>query len=248
VLRGVTCAGPEAATAQHLQEAIATAVATAPDRISVAVLDWPSATTCSVRGTVRHDAASVVKVTTLATLLWQRGRAGRSLTSTERGWARKAITVSDNDAQTALWARAGGRSGVAGFMEAAGMARSVASGTWGLTQVTAADELRLLREITHGDLLREADRDYLLGLMRRVDSTQRWGVSAGAPAGAELAVKNGWLGEASGWHVHSIGYVSGGGRERALVVLSDGSPSMEEGVEAVERVARAVHGALSPAA
>jgi hypothetical protein len=238
----------EAATARHLQEAIASAVATAPDRISVAVHDWPSATTCSASGTVRHDAVSVVKVTTLATLLWQRGRAGRSLTSAEQRWAREAITVSDNDAQTALWARAGGRSGLTEFMDAAGMARSSATGEWGLTQVTAADELRLLREISHGDLLRTADRDYLLDLMCRVDATQRWGVTAGAPAGAMVAVKNGWRGETSGWHVNSIGYVSGEGYEHALVVLGDGHPTMEEGVEAVERVSRAVHGALSPAA
>ncbi len=252
--RGVTCTGPATAAAQattrRLQEAIATALDDAQDRVSVAVHDWRSATTCSFRSAITHDSASIVKVTTVATLLWQRAEAGRSLSVTEKRWAEAAITISDNAAQSALWSRIGGNDGAAEFMQAAGMNRSapVASDKWGLTQVTAADELRLLRTLTHGSLLRPADRDYLLGLMRRVDQTQRWGVPIGAPAGSTVAVKNGWLDEDSGWHVNSIGYVTGDDSEHAVVVLSDGYPAMQEGVEAIEAVARAVHGALDDAA
>ncbi len=252
--RGVTCAGLSTAaaqtTARRLQEAIATALEDTQDRVSVAVHDWRSATTCSFRSAITHDSASIVKVTTVATLLWQRAEAGRSLSATEKRWAEAAITISDNAAQSALWSRIGGNDGAAEFMQAAGMTRSapVASDKWGLTQVTAADELRLLRTLAHGSLLRPADRNYLLGLMRRVDQTQRWGVPTGAPAGSTVAVKNGWLDEASGWHVNSIGYVTGDDQEHALVVLSDGYPAMQEGVEAIEAVARAVHASLDGAA
>jgi beta-lactamase class A len=251
---GVTCisagSAEAKASARRLQQAIATAVEDEEDHISVAVQDWKGAVTCSFRSTVRHDSASIVKVTTLAALLRQRAEDGREPSATEKRWAQSAITVSDNSAQSALWSRIGGGRGAAAFMKAAGMTRSTAasSGKWGLTQATAADELQLLREITHGDLLREADRDYLLGLMRQVDPAQGWGISAGAPAGSTVAIKNGWLGEASGWHINSIGYITGDDCEVTLAILSDGSASMDHGVDAVEKVARAVHGALGTAA
>jgi beta-lactamase class A len=252
--RGVTCSSPGTAQAQaaarRLQQAIATAVDDAPQRISVAVQDWKGSVTCSFKGAVAHDSASIVKVLTLAALLRERAEDGRSLSATEKRLATSAITVSDNSAQSSLWSRIGGTSGAAAFMRAADMTHSTpaSSGKWGLTQATASDELQLLREITHGDVLTDDDADYLLGLMRQVDPAQSWGISAGAPAGSTVAIKNGWLGETSGWHINSIGYVTGDDYEVTLAVLSAGSPSMDAGVDAVEKVARAVHGALGTAA
>ncbi len=87
-------------------------------------------------------------------------------------------------------------------------------GYWGLTQVTAHDEMLLLKLLTRpNSVLTAASRAYQLGLMARVISSQRWGTPAGAPAGVGVHVKNGWLPESSGWHVNSIGAFTGKGQE-----------------------------------
>src|SRR6202007_3209586 len=65
---------------------------------------------------------------------------------------------------------------------------------WGLTQITAYDEVLLLRLLLHRNgVLDTSSRDYVLGLMARVIPSQRWGVPAGAPTSLTVHVKNGWL-------------------------------------------------------
>ena len=71
---------------------------------------------------------------------------------------------------------------------------SAQDGYWGLTQVTAHDEMLLLELLTRpNSVLTAASRAYQLGLMARVISSQRWGTPAGAPGGVTVHVKNGWL-------------------------------------------------------
>ena len=131
------------------------------------------------------------------------------------------------------------------FFAATGMRTTTAEVEWGLSRTTATDVLTLLERFTHSGLLSPAHRDELLRLMRSVDPGQRWGVSAGAPAGVSVALKNGWYPVNGVWRVNSTGYVSGDGLDYALVVLSDGHRSEESGIDVVERVARAVHAGLA---
>ena len=64
----------------------------------------------------------------------------------------------------------------------------------GLTSKTPADQLLLLRELVSGSsLLSLAIRGYVLSLMENVEPDQRWGVSAGVPPGARVALKNAWF-------------------------------------------------------
>ncbi|POM26419.1 hypothetical protein BTM25_08190 [Actinomadura rubteroloni] len=213
---------------------------------SVAVLDREHGIVCSVRGDRRYDSASVVKVTILGALLYQR----RGLTSREKALARRMITRSDNDAASALW-RQIGRTRMNRFLVRAGMRHTRLGPThfWGLTQITANDELRLLRVLTsHGTVLSDKARRYILDLMHQVIPQQRWGVPAGRPPGVVWHVKNGWLPRHDRyWRVHSIGSFSGRHRDYLIVVLTQDTPSMRYGVATIERVARAVHGTLNPA-
>ena len=118
-------------------------------------------------------------------------------------------------------------------------------GLWGLTQVTAGDELILLRRITRQGLLAKADRSYLQGLMASVERDQRWGVPTGAPSGARVGNKNGWLPRATrAWRVHSIGWVQLRTTTYDVVLLSDGNRSFDGGIDRLDRLARAVHLAL----
>ena len=65
---------------------------------------------------------------------------------------------------------------------------------WGLSQLTAQDELTLLTLLTtHGSVLSDTSRGYVLWLMSKVIPSQRWGVPDGAPADVTVSVKNGWL-------------------------------------------------------
>jgi len=122
-------------------------------------------------------------------------------------------------------------------------------GYWGLTQVTAHDEMLLLELLAlPNSVLTESSRAYELGLMSQVISGQRWGTPAGAPGTVTVHVKNGWLPDDSGWHINSIGAFTGKGKNYLMAVLTDDSPSEDYGIDTVEGVAKAVHRDLNDAA
>jgi beta-lactamase class A len=236
-------------TAKKLGRRITAALKGRTGTESVAVDDRKRGIRCGVLAGRHYDSASVVKAMILAALLHKAAGEGRSLTASEKSLATRMITRSDNRAASALW-RAVGRARMARFMKKAGMSRTVLdpAGHWGLTQITAHDEITLLRRLTsHNDLLTDGARAYELGLMHRVVASQRWGTTAGTPAGVTWHVKNGWLPRhGKSWRVHSIGAFTGGGENYMIVVLTQGTPTMAYGVATIERVARAVHRQIAP--
>jgi hypothetical protein len=79
-----------------------------------------------------------------------------------------------------------------------------------------------------------------LSLLENVIPAQRWGISAGVPAGVTVALKNGWLplrGSDGDWQVNSVGWVSGGGRDYLMAVLSTGNPSTQYGIDTISGLA-----------
>lgn len=215
---------------------------------SVAVYDRGRGIRCAVAAGRRYDSASVVKVTVLGALLRRAADEDRPLTAAERVRARRMITRSDNRATSELW-RSVGRARVADFIDRAGMAQTGLDpgGRWGLTQITAHDEMELLRRLTAPNVLLPAKaRAYALGLMHQVVPAQRWGTPAGRPAGVAWHVKNGWLPRPERrWRVHSVGSFDGHGEDYMIVVLTQDTPSMAYGVATIERVARTVHHTLA---
>ncbi len=198
---------------------------------------------CWLNASEHFDSASVVKVTILAALLRRAEDRHKYLTRTEAAQARAMITKSDNDAASDLWADVGRRY-LEHFLHLAGMTEtSLGPGPyWGLTQITARDEMRLLQLlVTKNKVLDTASRDYALGLMARVIPSQRWGVTAGAPRGLTAHVKNGWLPLAThGWRIHSIGCFTGHGGY-CIVVLTQDNPTMAYGIATIEAIARSVN-------
>jgi beta-lactamase class A len=252
-VNNVTCTYPQGSAkattvAVELQSKIWAAVSSNTGRMGASVYDWNTNVWCSYGGAHTFDSASIIKATTLATLLWQAQKADRPLTATEQSWATAAITESDDTAQSNMWSDVGYGAGVSTFLSAAGMNQTTIdpAGDWGLTQVTAHDQVVLLRALADPGLLSAASRNYELTLMRSVEADQRWGVSADAPDGATVANKNGWLpGAAGGWTINSIGLITGSGHKYAIAVLSDTNPSMSVGVERVEEVSDAINDALT---
>jgi hypothetical protein len=121
-------------------------------------------------------------------------------------------------------------------------------GYWGLTQVTAHDEMLLLRLLLQSNtVLSNNSRAYALALMAQVISAQRWGVPAGAPRTVTVHVKNGWLPRAThGWRINSIGGFTWSKGWYSIVVLSMDNPTMSYGITTVETIARVIHRDLNP--
>ncbi|MGA5192692.1 serine hydrolase [Streptomyces exfoliatus] len=245
----VSCTSGKAGLAAKLQRDITAALATRTGTVAVGLRDRTTNTTCTLRATSSYDSASVVKVTVLATLLWDAKKTNRYLTSRETSLATAMITKSDNAATTALWNQLGVTK-VKGFLAAAGMTRTVpgSGGYWGLTQINVTDEQRLLSLITaRNTVLSDNSRAYILKLMGNVVTSQKWGTPAGAPSSVSVHVKNGWLQRATrGWRVHSIGAFKGGGHDYTISVLTDGNSTMNYGVNTIQAVAKVIHRDLTP--
>jgi Beta-lactamase enzyme family len=217
--------------------------------VAVGVDDPAMGVTCWLNGSEHFDSASVVKVTILGALLRKAEDRHRYLTSNEASLATAMITRSDNNAASALWAELG-RSYLQHFLNLAQMKQTALGpgGYWGLTQITAHNEVILLRLLLHpNSVLDTASRNYALNLMAHVISSQRWGVPAGAPARLTVHVKNGWLPRAThGWRIHSIGCFTGRGGGYSIAVLTQDNTSMAYGVATVEAIARVINRDLNP--
>ena len=217
--------------------------------VAVWVDDPGAGITCSLSGSAHFDSASIVKVTILGAVLRKALDQDRYLTSNEVVLLRAMITRSDNNAASTLWARLG-RSYLQHFLNLAGMRQTVLGpgGYWGLTQVTAHDEMLLLRLLLKPNpVLSSNSRAYALSLMAQVISSQRWGVPAGAPRTVTVHVKNGWLPRAThGWRINSVGGFTWPQGWYSIVVLSMDNPTMSYGITTVETIARVIHRDLNP--
>ncbi|KUM69385.1 serine hydrolase [Streptomyces curacoi] len=240
----VSCTSAKAGLADKLKRDITAALANRRGTVAVGLHDRATNTTCSLRASSAYDSASVVKVTVLATLLWDAKKHDRYLTDREVSLAKAMITKSDNAATSTLW-RQLGLTKIKGFLAAAGMTQTVpgANGYWGLTQITVTDEQKLLKLITaKNTVLSDNSRAYILKLMGQVISSQRWGTPYGVPAGVSVAVKNGWLSRSThGWRVHSVGAFKGGGHDYMITVLTHGNSTMNYGIATIQGVAKVIH-------
>ncbi|MFI6808457.1 serine hydrolase [Streptomyces luteogriseus] len=240
----VTCTSAKAGLATKLKKDITAALATRKGTVAVGLYDRSTNTTCTLRASSAYDSASVVKVTVLATLLWDAKKANRYLTDRENTLAKAMITKSDNAATSTLWKQLG-MTKIKNFLKAAGMTQTKpgANGYWGLTQITVTDEQKLLKLLTAKNaVLSDNSRAYIVKLMGQVVSSQRWGTPYGVPSGVSVAVKNGWLQRSSnGWRVHSIGAFKGGGHDYVMTVLSHGNSTMNYGIATIQAVAKVIH-------
>ncbi|MFD3609600.1 serine hydrolase [Streptomyces atroolivaceus] len=241
-----SASSPSAATGRSeepevdLHEELADALAPLADGadVSVAVLDTESGAGAAY-GDGAYDAASIVKVDILAALLLRAQDEGRELSGAEHAYAEAMIRRSDNTSATELLKVIGGEKELDAANERLGLTGTKAAHAWGLTQTTAADQVRLLEAVCGTDsVLSAASRAYLTELMGQVEADQRWGVSA---AGTDAVLKNGWMPRTTTglWDVNSIGRVESGGHTLLIAVLSRGHATKEAGIALVESVAKA---------
>ena len=239
------CTAPTkyASLATRLSKDIAAAIRGRSGSIAIRVEDARTGVECRYNEGRRSHSASVVKATILAALLYWRQHTHTSLTSTEKHEATLMIEDSDNDAATYLWNDVG-HTRLNQFTKAATMTETElnSGGYWGLSEITARDELQLMRLLTeHNSVLTDSSRAYELNLMNHVVSYERWGVPAGAPSGLTVYVKNGWLNDPVKWVINSIGAIEGHGRNYKMAILTYNNPSEQYGINTVQAIAEAAN-------
>jgi hypothetical protein len=239
------------AAAPGLEAQLRAYLAGRPTTGAVEVRDLVTGRQYGYRADKTYDSASVVKIAIMAATLRQQEQAGRALTTAQKSLLARMIGKSDNGAATRLWNRLGRGDAMDRFLADAGMTHTKAGpkGYWGLTQITAADEVVLMAHLARPSaLLTEEGRTYARKLMASVDPSQDWGVSAGPGRGVTVELKNGWLPRGRrGWAVHSVGHVQGDGRDYLIAVLTLDNGSESKGISSVEGVSRIVWRDLAPA-
>lgn len=270
----VRCTSQHQELADKLSSDISKALESRKSLASLSFYDRPTGTKCTSDASKKYDAASTAKTIILGALLYQNGG---TLTGTEDALARKMIIDSDNDSATTLWKQLSDLKDPAKpkpvriqeFLDKAGMKETVLDqeGVWGLTQITADDQAKLLRIFSGDDdsVLGGKSRAYALDLMHQVESSQRWGATAGAPLDSVIHVKNGWMQRSQNpdvdpfdkgdWKVNSMAALTGNGYDSGLAVLTEnnrvpkGHPANEgwgEGIETIEAVSRAIYQDVYP--
>ena len=212
--------------------------------ISVAIQSQRSGQiyTYSNAGNRRYSTASTVKAAVLAELLHNRGG---NLTAEERHLAEIMIRNSDNGATTNLIRYHLGEAGspVNRLYRDLEMRNTTPSSSWGATQTTPADQLKLLYQIfmtDHSSYLNRKSQDYIRHLMHTVSAGQRWGISAGS---SDYYLKNGWVpfgwNGNDPWFVNSIGFIPNNGHGYTIAIYSANNP-FSQGINKIEQVARKV--------
>ena len=188
---------------------------------------------------------STVKVPILLTVLDRAVRQRRSLSSWEQSRISSMIRVSDNNAASALLANVGGARAVESYLRRIGISQThINPYHWGLSTTTAQDMARLMAKLRTCSVLVPRMCDYALSMMRSVVSSQRWGISAGVPAGSSVAIKNGWYPASSGWGINSIGFVANGRKRYAIAIYTSNDPSMGYGIQTIQQIASRIYPAL----
>lgn len=214
--------------------------------VSVAVYDRKTGLSVSVGGSSAYQTASVVKVDIVAALMLRHQAQGTSLTAAEKQWAYAALTRSDNDGATNLYAAIGGADGLNAANRKLGLLDTEPSASWGMTTTTVDDQIRLLRSVSsaQGPLSAE-NRRLLQGWMAGVIPSQYFGVPAGETKAAQAVyVKVGWVDlddEGGLYAANSIGRIVEDRHDWLIAVLSDRNETFDDGKALINgTVARAM--------
>jgi hypothetical protein len=234
-------ASPAAAGDPFQTPAMRTFIASRHGDITAAVEDAYTHQTFLYRPGVTEQTASIIKVDILETLLAEAQASGQRLDSQQTQLATGMIENSSNDDAQDLWDGEGGSTAVAAYNARIGLTHTDPNthGFWGESTTTAADQIRLLRQLAfEGPVLSSTSRDYELGLMEQVEADQQWGVSGGIPTGAaRVAIKNGWLPLGSAdWQINSIGRIEGSDRHYLLAVLTTGDHTEQYGINTIQGI------------
>jgi hypothetical protein len=190
-----------------------------------------------VHGRNEHElfqSASVVKALILAAELQRLADDRRRLDPGTAAELRRMITVSDNDAATAVFDRVGPER-VDAIAHRAGMRDFHPSESWGASGISAADMAVMFDDL--GRVFPERFEKFGLGLLGSIVPEQSWGIPRVATErGWSVRFKGGWRPDPDGQIVNQAAELRRDGVRRSIAVLSDQQPSMAYGIETVEGI------------
>ncbi|HST32673.1 MAG TPA: hypothetical protein VLJ80_04030 [Solirubrobacteraceae bacterium] len=187
----------------------------------------------------RFHSASVVKSMLLVAYLRKLAREHGSLDQGSRGLLYPMIHSSDNDAASAVLAIVGEQALDRVARDAHMRDYEPGGGTWGFTEVSAADLARFFFHLD-GLIPRRFD-DYARWLLSSIEASESWGIPAVARPEFHVYFKGGWLPESEGL-VNQAARLERPGIVFSLAVLSTHDPSMSYGEQTIEGVTRRLLG------
>ena len=181
-----------------------------------------------------YAGASTVKVMLLAAELRRLKKAGEGIDSQTDSLLTSMITMSDNDAADAIYARVGD-AGMYDVAKRAGMSGFTVAGHWGNATLTASDLAMLFASLDK--VLVRKFREYGKGLLGSITQSQRWGIADAVGDRWAIRFKGGWLPDHALVHQGAELRERDGNRELSVAVMTDDQPSFEYAVETVHGVA-----------
>jgi hypothetical protein len=254
----VSTSSPAVDQSSPLASAATSYLSTRTGDITAAVYNVSTGKTWTTKPGDAQAAAGIVKVDIMSTLLAQTTSTGQPISTADQNLMSTMIEQSDDDSATSLWNAAGGPSAISAFNGTVGLKQTTPSTCltcpgfsgpgWALTTTTAVDQVDLLEHlITPNAQIGTTERAYALNLMENVDSSERWGVTGGVPAGVTVALTNGSVPLSNSlWQVNSIGWVNGNGRDYILAVLTDGNSSEQYGIDTINALSGVVWTSMAP--
>jgi len=235
-----------------LDEELAEYVAGFGTHVGVEAYDVTRGVTYTYNENLSFFCASSVKVAIMLTFFTQIEAKGREPTAHELVLLRTMIENSNNTSAEALYEEIGAQSGINGFMKGIGLTGLVPNkpGWWGHSTIKPATMVALLTRLHEGTVLNEAHRKMALGYMEHVDSAGLIGIGDSSPAGATVAMKDGWTTALDGTGtsvVNTSGIVTLGGETYILSVYTDHNHGYSPGWKIIRHVAKVVGQRLMPA-
>ena len=218
--------------------------------VGVAVLDVTRGRTYEYNAGKGFKAASSMKVPIMLAFLSQLEDARREPTEKELHLLTLMIEESNNTAAYALYGEIHDRAGVTAYLRKIGVngiaATPIANG-FGYSLISPTAMVSLLDKLRTGAALNPSHTALALKLMSNIVPYERIGVGDSSPAGAQVAMKDGWVDVRDGSHtavMNSSGIVTVGGEVFLVAVYTDGLHHWNEGWTITRNVCRDVGVAL----
>ncbi len=175
--------------------------------------------------------ASSMKIPIMLTFFDMVEQQGRDPDDSEMSLLTTMIENSNNDSASNLFTAVGGASGIASYMQKIGVTGlSPDDDSWGYSLITPQAMVDMLTLLYQGKILNGPHRTLALNLMENIESDQQAGVGDTAPAGAIVAMKDGWVtGPDNYWAMNSSGIVTSGNETYILAVYTQEQSSLDDG-------------------
>ncbi len=216
-------------------------------QLGVAMKDAQGRTLVAVDDSQPFVLASVGKLYLLVAYLAQVDSLEERLGEDDLDLLDPMIRYSDNRSATNVWEEIGELQGLNRFLLTHGFQPLTIAeeGAWGTLEASAGEVAALLQRLVAGRLLTPESTQLAMKLLSRIDEDQAWGVSSGVPeAGSTVYLKNGWYPEEDGWRINSAGAVQTPRGAYFIAVFAYPTPTMDAGVEIVERIATQLNSAM----